>query len=739
MASYRIVRRIGAGAMGTVYEAERTDPPLRVALETVNPALLSPAALERFPIAVEVLPALRHPGIARIHDTGIHRVEADGVQHELPWFATEYVSGARPLLDYARERGLGLRARLGLLRQVCDAVEHAHQKGVTHRGLKPENLLVDPAGRVKVVDFGVARVLDADRVREALRTSADGMVGALPYLSPEQLAGTAAEVDTRTDVYALGVVAYELLAGRLPIDVRDQAVGRSARRVEGLAPSRPSRHVPELAGGIEAILLKAIEKEPQDRYGGVAALGADVRRYLVDEPVLAHPPTLRYRLRTFVRRHPTLVGAAVAVCLALASGAVVSWQRAERAEALAATRAAEARAERARAGRLLEQLVQRSTRGALEAAPVVQRLGGGADVARDMLRHALDDLRLVERTGGDSPRVRVALAFAYVRYGDAAGSPYQPSLGDLAGAEQSYAHALELVSPVLALEPAPVPARWAATSALRKRGEVLLARREREGAREAGLELLGQALAAAEALHRDVPDELEFVAELARVHDRLGVAYAQAGEVEQAEAHHAEALAGFERLVDAAPRVPTYRYEQALGLQQAAALAWSKGDTEAAREGYVQAAFLLEPLAEGYDPDRRHLERLAWNVLWTGNAERRLGHLDVAAKRFASALRLYRSLGEAGPGDLTIPPLIGSTLWNLGTLAQERADAAEDGSATRRRLLETAVAWFAEAATHLEQQIADGDASPMDAQRLRMLRQRVTAVRALLASERRVR
>ncbi|NCA12182.1 serine/threonine protein kinase, partial [bacterium] len=204
-----ILRLIGEGGMGRVYEARQTAPDRPVAVKVLRDAIASREQLARFTYEAEVLGRLRHPGIAQIHASGtfLHGPIA------VPFFIMELVADARPITAYARERGLGLTARVTVFRAVCDAVAHGHRKGVVHRDLKPANILVDAAGDPKVIDFGVARSTALDAARSRLRTAAGQLVGTLAYMSPEQLDGRVDDVDARSDVYALGLVLHELLVG----------------------------------------------------------------------------------------------------------------------------------------------------------------------------------------------------------------------------------------------------------------------------------------------------------------------------------------------------------------------------------------------------------------------------------------------------------------------------------------------------------------------------------------------
>ncbi len=238
-----------------------------------------------------------------------------------------------PSSEYADEKKLGTRERMQLFAQVCDAVHHGHQKGIIHRDLKPGNILVGPQGQVKIIDFGVARSTDSDMALTTLQTDVGQLIGTLQYMSPEQCEADPHDIDTRSDVYALGVVQYELLCGRLPYDVRKKAFHEVTRVIREEQPTRPSTISKQLRGDVETIALKALEKERERRYQSAVELAQDIRRYLAGEAIVGRPPSIVYQLRIFARRHKALFGALTSIFVVLAVGLVVStgmYLRAER-------------------------------------------------------------------------------------------------------------------------------------------------------------------------------------------------------------------------------------------------------------------------------------------------------------------------------------------------------------------------------------------------------------------------
>ncbi|MHC4428238.1 MAG: serine/threonine protein kinase, partial [Planctomycetota bacterium] len=330
---YAIRGEIGAGGMGTVYEAVQEHPHRTVALKVLRRGMASPSMIRRFRHEAEILGRLRHPNIAQVYEAGT----VDEGEGDQPWFAMELLRG-EPLLAHAGSKKLGTRERLDLFVKVCDAVQYAHQKGIIHRDLKPDNVLVDEHGEPKILDFGVARLTDSDIQVTTLQTDVGQLVGTVSYMSPEQATGDPGELDTRSDVYALGVMLYELLSGRLPYDLSGKSIPQALRVIGEEDPTRLSSVSRVFRGDLDTIAAKTLEKEKVRRYQTAAELAADIRHYLKDEPIVARPASTFYQLKKFTRRNRVLVGGVAATFVALVLGLITTlWQ------------AVEARAEAARA------------------------------------------------------------------------------------------------------------------------------------------------------------------------------------------------------------------------------------------------------------------------------------------------------------------------------------------------------------------------------------------------------
>jgi serine/threonine protein kinase len=415
-ALYRIVRKRGEGGFGEVYEAEQERPVRRrVALKLLKAGMDSRAVLARFSAESQALASLDHPFVAKVFDAGL-------APNGRPYFAMELVEG-EPITAFCARHALDLRARLELFRRVCDAVQHTHHKGLIHRDLKPSNVLVgvgvgvgvgggagDP--RPKVIDFGVAKAIGADDGERSALTQAGVLLGTPAYMSPEQAGRDVRDVDTRSDVYSLGALLYELLTGAPPFDIerlRSASLAEIVRIVCDEEPARPSVRAAsspsppfaarELRGDLDWIAMRALEKDRERRYASPSEFSADLARHLAHEPVLARRPSAAYRAAKFARRNRLAVGAAAMLALALTGGlATTLWQagvaRSQRDLARDAAIDARAQAAAAQEARARAEAKTESVLAGLEfvnvmfsaARPDVAR--GAETTVREVLDHA---------------------------------------------------------------------------------------------------------------------------------------------------------------------------------------------------------------------------------------------------------------------------------------------------------------------------------------------------------------
>jgi len=300
--AYKVLRRIGSGGMGAVYEALQAQPQRRVALKLIRSDQLSAEALARFANEIQALGRVRHAGIARIYEGGT----ADTGLGPQPFFVMELVDGL-PLDEYVSKHRVGIRQCLMLMIQVAEAVHHAHQQDIIHRDLKPGNILVDEMGEPKILDFGVARMVSTDRVpvEIATQTQAGVLVGTLPYMSPEQTEGDPDHFDQRSDVYALGVLTYKLLTGRLPYQFTGGFI-EAISAIQGTTPARLGDIDDRLRGDPETVVSKALAKERKHRYQTAQAFADDLRHIVNGQPISVTPATLGATLRRWTLREENI-------------------------------------------------------------------------------------------------------------------------------------------------------------------------------------------------------------------------------------------------------------------------------------------------------------------------------------------------------------------------------------------------------------------------------------------------
>ncbi len=432
---YRIMSLIGAGGMGDVYLAEDLELRRKVALKLVRAGIGNDDLAARFRHEEQILASLNHPNIAQLHGYG-------RTQSGTPFFVMEYVQGDS-ITDFCKARKLSISDRLRLFQKVCGAVHYAHQHLVIHRDLKPSNILVTEAGEPKLLDFGIAKLIEGEDspVTRAVTMTVFGLMTP-EYASPEQVRGD--PISTATDIYSLGVVLYELLTNQRPYRTKSRRPDEIARAVTDEEPQRPSTaaagsaelrfdDLKSLRGDLDNIMLMALRKEPQRRYSSVAQFSDDIRRYLEGRPVVAHKDTLGYRAKKFVRRNRAPVAAGAALLLAIVAGSVaIAWQ------ARVATR------ERDRAQKRFNDVRHLSNALLTEIAPLIERLEGATEARQALVRQSVAYLDSLAAESADDAGLQTELAAAYEKVAALQGAPQRPNLGDFSGAIASYdkAHAI---------------------------------------------------------------------------------------------------------------------------------------------------------------------------------------------------------------------------------------------------------------------------------------------------------
>ncbi|MEM6570566.1 MAG: serine/threonine-protein kinase [Planctomycetota bacterium] len=481
LGGYRILAPIGVGGMGEVYEALQSSPERRVALKIL---LDRGRSQERFEVEARALARLDHPHVARVFGAGTN----DGPDGTLSWMACEHIPAARTVTEFADERGLDVEARVRLFVQACRAMHHAHRKGVLHRDLKPANMLVsgDDAkegrkegqregrreSRLKVIDFGLARLFDAVDAEDQLRTRRGELLGTLRYMSPEQCEGDPERLDVRTDVYALGLVLHELLTGRLPYDLEGRSLLQLLEAIRSQAPTDPSALVPEVDGDLGAIVLQSLRKDPEDRYDSAGDLADDLERWLRREPVAARRAGWIHRTRLFARRRAALFAGLVAGGLAGTVGLVVIvvlfLDNREQLRVIEETEreATEARGELAGVAELLGELVAEDALQVLERAALDQSAAETRAEQRDAVARAVAELRRLRGLLGDDVADARVLAEAFVDVGDLFGTEWAAGAADSRNGHEAYLEAARLWRRVSNAHPDDAEARRSLVAAL---------------------------------------------------------------------------------------------------------------------------------------------------------------------------------------------------------------------------------------------------------------------------------
>ncbi len=684
--AYRVVREIGAGGMGAVYLAMRADDAFnkRVAIKLVQAGIDTGEILDRFRHERQILASFDHRNIAKLLDGGT-------TEQGLPYFVMEYVEGTR-IDQYCQSHRLEISERIELFREICSAVQYVHQNLVVHRDLKPGNILVTPDGTPKLLDFGIAKLLkpemftnpvDATRIEFRLMTPG--------YASPEQIRGE--PVTTASDVYSLGVVLYELLTSRLPYKLKTEAPAELLRAVcdqepeklsvvvtrqdgaqqaaqtltlETIAAERrtlPTKLQKQLRGDLDAIVAKALRKEPQRRYSSVEQLSDDLRRHLEGLPVSAHRGSWSYRADKFVRRNKTAVAAAACIALLLVGGIVTtSWQ------------ARIARAERANALQQFNDVRKLTTSFLFEFHTAIQNLPGSTPARQLLVQRALEYLSKLAKQARDDASLQRDVAEAYLKIGDVQGNPYVANLGDTEGAVKSYAQALALSESLTRRNANDADARRYLARSYKSLGEVLPV----VGKPTEALANLRKASALMQGMVAADPGNQRLKSELASCYQVLGDLQGHSGVQNLGDA--AGALASYNKALDlyrAQVTANPSNREDHLGMavveMRVGDLEISRGNLKAGLNRYRNALAVLEKVSASASTDAAALRLVALAYQKIGGANEDTNPKQAFAN-YAKAATMNEELLKADPNNAQANMNLAITLRYTGDLQAKRGD-----------------------------------------------------------------
>ena len=689
---YRVIALLGQGGMGVVWEAEQRNPRRPVALKVLRQGLIGDEIHARmFRREAETLGLLKHPSIAAIYESGTTQ---DG--HD--FLAMELVRG-ETLGAWLRGRPAVLSPdelvfRLRLFQTICGAVHYAHQKSVIHRDLKPGNIVVSgensdgelPA--LKILDFGLARIVDADRPGGSVLTEIGVIKGTLAYMSPEQARGDAAAIDVRTDVYALGVILYEMLSGQRPYDVDTASVVNALRAIAEAKPlplSRAWRGSKPLDADVETIVMKTLEKDPEHRYGSAEALSEDIERYLESQPIVARAPSAMYRVRKFVRRHRSGVAVAAALALALVAavvGTTTGLVRARRAEAEASRQAASARKARDEASQQARLALGTVYDVVTAADEALMKRPDTAPLRKQVLGIAMKNLDKISRDAATSKTADRTMGVALQRMGS-----FYGLYGTIDEAAGVYRRSLEIFERLMKEEPDQDWNPFDAAISYDELGELL---------RETGpdprvifenyrksLELRNRVV---EQPRSPEPDMVRRIRAVGVSGVKLATLSLEVGNPQDAKQYAEGALRTVK--ASAAPKDPKEanslrEAETGLLYPLASALA-HLGDEAAARRRFAEGTALEQVLIRA-DPDNPAQKRELGQIqLAMGDMELALGRYADSLRAFEDARRTFRYLSEKDPQNPELVWFQANVEESLATAQALLGNAAES-----RRLLES--------------------------------------------------
>jgi eukaryotic-like serine/threonine-protein kinase len=671
---YKISKRISAGGMGAVYLAERADEQYhkRVAIKLIKRGMDTDSVLRHFRNERQILASFDHPNIARLLDGG-------ATQDGLPYFVMEYVEGL-PIDQYCTNHALSITEGLELFREMCAAVAYAHRHAVIHRDIKPSNILVTSDGTPKLLDFGIAKILQPGAREEGLATITGVRLMTPEYASPEQVRGEA--VTTATDVYSLGVVLYQLLTGQKPYSVKTRTPEEISRAILEQEPTRPSSALKRprsdnrdsvdsrltnyesraLRGDLDNIVLMALRKEPERRYQTVEQFSDDIRRHLESLPVVARKDSFGYRAVKFVQRNKAVTAAATLVFLTLIGGIIATTWEARR-----------ARAENARAERRFNDVRHLAHSVLFDYHDAIKDLPGATRVRERLVKDALTYLDNLSREAAGDPALQRELAAAYDRVGDVRGELLAASFGDMAGALDSYEKATRIREALAAADPRDFKKRRDLAGSYAKIG--LQLQESADFAR--GFEYLRKAFALYSDLAAKKPADVQVREGLAEVHSAFGIALESRGDAAGSLEHRRQALRLRKELLTSDYANEKYRAELAVSYINIGRALVLSGDMNAALEANQKGVELCAALVAEHPKNAKYRRRLAIGYQNNGDYRAIAGDVTGALESFHKKLQLDEGIFAADPANAQARIDIAYSYARIGELLATRGDLRE--------------------------------------------------------------
>jgi serine/threonine protein kinase len=678
---YKLLEQIGEGGMGAVWVAEQTQPVRRkVALKLIKAGMDSKTVLSRFEAERQALALMDHPNIAKILDGG-------ATESGRPFFAMEYVKGV-PFTQYCDAARLSVADRLELFVPVCQAVQHAHQKGIIHRDLKPSNILIclyDGQPVPKVIDFGLAKAMHQPLTEHTLYTAHGLMMGTPLYMSPEQAEFNNLDVDTRTDIYALGVILYELLTGTTPLEnqrmktatwqeilrlIKDEEPPRPSTRLSGSATLtsvaaqrrlEPVKLTKLVRGELDWIVMKCLDKERGRRYETANGLARDIGRYLDDEPVEACPPSRNYRLRKFAGKNKRLLATGAAFAMLLVAAAIVS--------SILAVRALEAEHRLTTERNLALQERQKAEENFALARAAVDKYftkvgdsrrlkaRGLETLRKELLQQAKEFYEAFTRERANDPGLRHDVAMAYYRL-----ARIERDLGQFPAAEEQYTKSIALMEEMARNHPEEPDYQNDLALGYLGRGDVY-----KETARHKEAEAAyQQALGVSEKLSGAHPDVAIYRHGLALGHYHLGLLYFETDQIDRVESLYQQSLAIWTKLVRDHPQSPNYRYSLANVHRRLGAYYESQGRSDKAEAATKQAISAFEELDRQNPDEPTYQENLAESLGQLGNEYHGTAQFEKAEEAHRRSLAIREKLAREHPEVLDFALSLGVGYASLG-------------------------------------------------------------------------